>query len=220
MGSGLRLLPLIGGLVVGAIPADRIAPRDRRARLTVAPGSPCSLPGWRLGAGDQRQLRAARFVAGVDGARRRRHGAGDGDRVVGGAVRAVRGATAAIGSAVLQAVNKTGGPLGTAVLGSVLSSAYLARLQLGRAAGARPRTRRARAIFGASRSPHRLALSGLAALGPGRVRARDGPVAARVRRRSPPSAPSLALAIPSRGRRSERTPRAPETSDPTLSLTT
>jgi hypothetical protein len=31
-----------------------------------------------------------------------------------------------IGSAVLQAVNKTGGPLGTAILGSVLSSAYVA----------------------------------------------------------------------------------------------
>jgi hypothetical protein len=35
-----------------------------------------------------------------------------------------------VGSAVLQAVNKTGGPLGTAVLGSVASSAYLARLNL------------------------------------------------------------------------------------------
>jgi hypothetical protein len=33
-----------------------------------------------------------------------------------------------VGSAVLQACNKTGGPLGTAILGSVLSSAYLARL--------------------------------------------------------------------------------------------
>jgi DHA2 family multidrug resistance protein-like MFS transporter len=35
-----------------------------------------------------------------------------------------------IGSAVLQAVNKTGGPLGIAVLGSVLSAGYLARLDL------------------------------------------------------------------------------------------
>src|SRR5262245_25817139 len=35
-----------------------------------------------------------------------------------------------IGSAVLQACNKTGAPLGTAILGSVLSSAYLARLDL------------------------------------------------------------------------------------------
>jgi hypothetical protein len=36
----------------------------------------------------------------------------------------------AIGSAVLQAVNKTGGPLGAAVLGSILSAGYLAHLQL------------------------------------------------------------------------------------------
>lgn len=35
-----------------------------------------------------------------------------------------------IGSAPLQALNKTGGPLGIAILGSVLSSAYLAHLDL------------------------------------------------------------------------------------------
>jgi hypothetical protein len=40
-----------------------------------------------------------------------------------------------VGSAVLQAVNKTGGPLGIAVLGSVLSAGYLARLHL---SGLRP----------------------------------------------------------------------------------
>jgi hypothetical protein len=35
-----------------------------------------------------------------------------------------------VGAAVLQAVNKTGGPFGIAVLGSVLSAGYLARLHL------------------------------------------------------------------------------------------
>lgn len=35
-----------------------------------------------------------------------------------------------VGSAVLQAVNKVGGPFGTAILGSVLSSIYLSRLAL------------------------------------------------------------------------------------------
>jgi hypothetical protein len=35
-----------------------------------------------------------------------------------------------VGSAVMQAVNKTGGPLGIAILGSVLSAGYLARLDL------------------------------------------------------------------------------------------
>jgi hypothetical protein len=37
---------------------------------------------------------------------------------------------AGVGSAVLQALNKVGGPLGSAVLGSVLASAYVARLDL------------------------------------------------------------------------------------------
>jgi hypothetical protein len=35
-----------------------------------------------------------------------------------------------VGSGVLQAVNKTGAPLGIAILGSVLSAGYLARLDL------------------------------------------------------------------------------------------
>jgi MFS transporter, DHA2 family, multidrug resistance protein len=35
-----------------------------------------------------------------------------------------------VGSAVLQAVNKTGAPLGAAILGSVLSAGYLAHLHL------------------------------------------------------------------------------------------
>jgi len=35
-----------------------------------------------------------------------------------------------VGSGVMQAVNKTGGPLGIAILGSVLSARYLARLDL------------------------------------------------------------------------------------------
>jgi hypothetical protein len=38
--------------------------------------------------------------------------------------------TSGVGSAVLQAVNKTGAPLGTAILGSVLSAGYLAHLNL------------------------------------------------------------------------------------------
>jgi DHA2 family multidrug resistance protein-like MFS transporter len=36
-GSGFRLLPLIGGLIVGAVPADRIAAR-LGAKITVTTG--------------------------------------------------------------------------------------------------------------------------------------------------------------------------------------
>ena len=43
-GSGIRLLPIIGGLVLGAVPADRIADRVG-AKLTVATGTSEHAPG-------------------------------------------------------------------------------------------------------------------------------------------------------------------------------
>jgi DHA2 family multidrug resistance protein-like MFS transporter len=49
MGSGLRLLPLIGGLAVGAGLADRIAARAG-AKLTVAEGFVRLVAGLALGA--------------------------------------------------------------------------------------------------------------------------------------------------------------------------
>jgi DHA2 family multidrug resistance protein-like MFS transporter len=52
-----------------------------------------------------------------------------------------------VGAAVLQAVNKIGGPFGIAVLGSVLSAGYLARLHLsGRPAAAAATVRQS--VFG------------------------------------------------------------------------
>ena len=63
-----------------------------------------------------------------------------------------------VGSAVLQAVNKTGGPFGAAMLGSVLSSAYLARPRARRSAAgaaraARERSSAAVAVAGRLHSP-------------------------------------------------------------------
>src|SRR5260370_11364279 len=49
MGSGVRLLPLIAGLVVGAVPADRIA-RVVGAKITVALGFALLAAGTLLGA--------------------------------------------------------------------------------------------------------------------------------------------------------------------------
>lgn len=46
MGSGIRLLSLVGGLVIGAIPADRIA-RRLGAKVTVAAGFAVLGRGWR-----------------------------------------------------------------------------------------------------------------------------------------------------------------------------
>jgi EmrB/QacA subfamily drug resistance transporter len=129
MGSGLRLLPLIGGLIVGAVPADRIA-RLAGAKLAVAVGFGVLAGGLLLGAGT-RVGSGGGFVAAWMGL----VGAGMGLAMATSASAALSELSeerSGVGSAVLQAVNKTGGPLGTAVLGSVASSAYLAHLDLAR----------------------------------------------------------------------------------------
>jgi MFS transporter, DHA2 family, multidrug resistance protein len=127
MGSGLRLLPLIGGLIVGALPADRIAAAIG-AKLTVAIGFALLVVGLVLGAGTHAGSSSG-FVAMWMAIL----GTGMGLAMAtssSAALSQLSDETSAMGSAVLQAVNKTGGPLGTAILGSVLSTAYLARLDL------------------------------------------------------------------------------------------
>jgi MFS transporter, DHA2 family, multidrug resistance protein len=145
MGSGVRLLPLIGGLVAGAIPADRIA-RALGAKITVAAGFVALAGGLTLG---------SRTTLGADGAFvaawMALAGAGLGLALATASSTALSELSeerSGIGSAVLQAVNKTGGPLGAAVLGSILSSGYLARLQLAGLPAAAAHAAR-RSIFGA-----------------------------------------------------------------------
>jgi len=127
MGSGLRLLPLIGGLIVGALPADRIVGAIG-AKLTVAIGFVLLVVGLALGAGTHVGTSGgfiAMWMAIL--------GLGMGLAIAtssSAALAELSEENSAIGSAVLQAVNKTGGPLGTAILGSVLSTAYLARIDV------------------------------------------------------------------------------------------
>jgi Na+/melibiose symporter-like transporter len=122
MGSGLRLLPLIAGLMLGAVPAARVV-QLVGAKVVVAIGFFLLAIGLLAGAmtslGSSGVFTAAwMFVAGV------------------GVGMAMATATSAalvelsqersgVGGAVLQAVSKIGGPMGTAVLGSVLSVGYL-----------------------------------------------------------------------------------------------
>lgn len=126
--SGLRLLPVIGGLVVGAVSADRIA-KLIGPKLTVALGFVILGIGTGLGATTQVYSGTA-FVATW--------------MAIGGAGMGVALSTAAstalselseersgIGSAVMQALQKLGAPFGAAILGSVLSSAYRSDLSLG-----------------------------------------------------------------------------------------
>ncbi len=127
MGSGLRLLPLVGGLIVGAVPADRLA-RLMGTKLTVALGFALVAAGMLVGSRTQvgsTDAFIASWVALV--------GLGMGITFATAASAALSELSAersGVGSAVMQALQKTGGPFGTAVLGSVLSSAYLSQLQL------------------------------------------------------------------------------------------
>jgi MFS transporter, DHA2 family, multidrug resistance protein len=127
MGSGLRLLPLIGGLVAGAVPADRIA-RLVGVKLTVALGFALLAAGMIVGAttgvGSSAGFVAAWMVV---------LGAGLGLTFAtssSAALSELSQERSGVGSAVMQALQKTGGPFGTAILGSVLSAAYQARLNL------------------------------------------------------------------------------------------
>lgn len=127
MGSGVRLLSLVAGLVVGAVPADRVA-RLVGAKLTVALGFVLVAAGMLLGAatgvGSSDGFIAA-WIALV--------GLGMGITFATAASAALSELPAersGVGSAVMQALQKTGGPFGTAILGSVLSSVYQGQLHL------------------------------------------------------------------------------------------
>jgi DHA2 family multidrug resistance protein-like MFS transporter len=127
MGSGLRLLPVIVGLVVGALPAERIV-RAIGAKLVVAAGFLLLAVGLFLGSRtgvDSSTLFVALWM-GITGL-----GLGLAlSTATSAALVELSEERSGVGSAVLQAVNKVGGPFGTAILGSVLSSIYLSRLAL------------------------------------------------------------------------------------------
>jgi len=121
MGSGLRLLPLVLGLVVGAIPADRVAARAGR-KVTVAFGflveaaalfsaahtatasSEWFIGGWMAALGFGMGLALATAASAALGELPKER--------------------SGVGSAVMQALQKLGGPFGAAILGSMLASVY------------------------------------------------------------------------------------------------
>jgi EmrB/QacA subfamily drug resistance transporter len=127
MGSGLRLLPLIGGLIVGAVPADQVA-RLLGAKVATVGGFALLAAGLLLGAATGVHSGSgfvAVWMAIV--------GAGMGVALATTASAALAELSedqGGMGSAVLQAVNKTGGPFGAAILGSVLLAAYRSSLDL------------------------------------------------------------------------------------------
>lgn len=121
MGSGLRLLPLVGGLVLGAVPADRVAARVGR-KLTVAAGFVVEA-GALLAATRTATDSTESFI----GAWMAALGFGMGLSLATAASAALGELTeerSGVGSAVMQALQKLGGPFGAAILGSVLADVY------------------------------------------------------------------------------------------------
>jgi len=127
MGSGLRLLPLIGGLAVGASVADRIAARAG-AKLTVAAGFVLLAAGLGIGATTSMSSGTGFLSLWTPLV-----GLGMGFALAtasAAALGALPAERAGVGSAVIQAVNKVGAPFAAAILGSVLNATYQGRLDL------------------------------------------------------------------------------------------
>jgi DHA2 family multidrug resistance protein-like MFS transporter len=126
-GSGLRLLPVIAGLVAGALPADRVAARIG-AKLTVGAGFAVLAAGLALGStmsvgSDDPFIAAWTFVVGL----------GSGLAFATSASAALVELSAersGVGAGLIQAVTKLGPAFGATVLGSVLNATYQARLDL------------------------------------------------------------------------------------------
>lgn len=127
MGSGLRLLPLIGGLVMGAIPAAQIVHRAG-AKVAVASGFFLLAVGLLLGSMTTIGSSGSFILIWM--------------LIVGmgmGLAMATSSSTAlvelseehsGVGSAVLQALKSVGGPFGAAVFGSILVSGYLTKVDV------------------------------------------------------------------------------------------
>jgi DHA2 family multidrug resistance protein-like MFS transporter len=126
-GAGIRLLPLIGGLVAGALPASALA-RTAGARLTVTAGFILIAAGALAGATTGTSASTG-FIAIWMAVL----GAGSGLTLSAATATALSRLSAersGTGSALVQAFQHTAGPVGTAIVGSILAARYQARLDL------------------------------------------------------------------------------------------
>jgi EmrB/QacA subfamily drug resistance transporter len=126
MGSGIRLLPLIIGLVLGAVPADRVA-RVIGSKFTVALGfarclAACSGATTSIASSNgfiATWMALVGFGMGLTMA-----------TAASTALSVLPQERSGVGAAVMQAIQKVGAPFGAAILGSVLASVYQAQLHL------------------------------------------------------------------------------------------
>jgi MFS transporter, DHA2 family, multidrug resistance protein len=126
-GSGVRLLPVVGGLIAGLLPAAQVAKRIG-AKLAAATGF--AIVGAALCLGATTTLSSGEGFAALW---MTLAGVGTGLTMATAASAALGELSeerAGVGSGVLQALKNTGAPLGSAILGSALASAYVSRLHL------------------------------------------------------------------------------------------
>lgn len=127
MGSGIRLVPMVAGVVVGAGGADRVAARVG-AKVTVTAGF--GLLAVALMAGAATRVSSDYAYTGIWTTLL---GVGIGAALATAAATALGQlpqAGAGVGSAVMQAVQRLGAPIGTAVLGSVFNAGYRSDLHV------------------------------------------------------------------------------------------
>jgi DHA2 family multidrug resistance protein-like MFS transporter len=157
MGSGLRLLPLIGGVLLGAVPAAEVA-KLVGAKIAVAGGFGLLVVGLSVGAAtsvDSSGVFVATWMMVV--------GAGMGLALAtstSAALVELSPDRSGVGSGALEAVDEIGGPLGIAILGSVVSAGYIAHLSLSDLSGRAASTVR-HSVFGGVEVAHQLQLSSL-----------------------------------------------------------
>lgn len=127
MGGGVRLLPMIGGMLAGAVVADRFATRAG-ARIAVGLGFVLLAAGMLTGA-----TTSASSGYGLAAAWTTVAGLGLGfvmPVAMDAAIGTLREDASGVGSALIQAVRMVGGSFGAAILGSALNSGYRGHLDL------------------------------------------------------------------------------------------
>jgi MFS transporter, DHA2 family, multidrug resistance protein len=125
-GSGIRLLPLIAGLLVGGAVADRLAARAGASRI-VALGFLLLAGGLALGATTSVATGDAQAVAWIA-----LSGLGLGlvlPTTIDAALGAVSDDKSGVASGVLQALRMVGGSLGAAILGALINATYRDQLE-------------------------------------------------------------------------------------------
>jgi DHA2 family multidrug resistance protein-like MFS transporter len=125
-GSGIRLLPLIGGMLVAGAVADRLAARAG-VRIVAAGGFALLAAGLALGATTSVATGDAQAVAWIG-----LSGLGLGlvlPTTIDTALGAVSGEGSGVASGVLQAFRMVGGALGAAILGAFINAIYRDQLE-------------------------------------------------------------------------------------------